>query len=838
MFQSYNFFCKMKNCIIYHSTMRWILVTVMAFILTSVSSENSESLSVEDIVKGLQTELKELQKVRQQDSETIRRLEEKVQHYAPTSSPNEDSASEFVRLTEAFSGMAGKEAWRNVKAMNHDATQVQGRDSKEMTSGRHLRTLLSSLLTASEAVEDHEPELRTDAMFLSQELFRLRKQVEESEARRKKEELASSGRIAVRWLQRTVENLRHEMREMASSLNMSATLAEREKTKTSLTLMRSDMVALGHRMDSVRVDRERNAALIQQLRQDMDELRTRLQESAAGQQRILVEMDALKEEFKEQILLSQKRSLEIANHRDSSRENRTDENHHPRLRHGHWKAEVDHLQDIIDNLENRQIDLLEQVQDIKQNQASFILKFNSLEEICLRFANNCDPLLSEQRKTSQRLEILEGIVNKTESQTMDIQSRVNNITSSGIKKLHGSTVQLFKALEHLESNYDKTTADIRREMSKLDYNLSQTQSDLEELRDRQIVSEQTMSNMKNDISSVETDSKRNHFRILLVQNAVLNRTLVGNQNSNMMAMQDIRISSLESKIKSLSNSVDAGRTELESLHRQVMEKADDRELSRWERTQRKVRETILELKEDLPKMKRQQEKIAEELELFAQELPQDCSGNSTLEHILENKSGTYLIRPPAELSHESPVKVYCDMETSDGQWTVIQRRMKGDQNFNKDWSFYKKGFGDVSGGDFWMGNDLLHDLTSSEDYALRIDIWDSAGQYKYAEYSTFRVLHESDSYRLVIAGYRGNASDAMTYHNGMAFSTPDRDNDASEATHCADFYNSGWWYNHCQYVNINGRYNTGITWYDIDAHEWSELMRVEMKIKPRKLVYI
>ncbi|GIY77027.1 angiopoietin-related protein 7 [Caerostris extrusa] len=111
------------------------------------------------------------------------------------------------------------------------------------------------------------------------------------------------------------------------------------------------------------------------------------------------------------------------------------------------------------------------------------------------------------------------------------------------------------------------------------------------------------------------------------------------------------------------------------------------------------------------------------------------------------------------------------MDTSGGHWTLIQRRSKGDQDFNKDWNYYKNGFGDVATGDFWLGNEILHQLTTNEDYMLRIDLWESTGKYKYAEYNTFEVLAEKDNFRLVLAGYHGNASDAMGYHNGMAFST-------------------------------------------------------------------
>ena len=45
-------------------------------------------------------------------------------------------------------------------------------------------------------------------------------------------------------------------------------------------------------------------------------------------------------------------------------------------------------------------------------------------------------------------------------------------------------------------------------------------------------------------------------------------------------------------------------------------------------------------------------------------------------------------------------------------------------------------------------------------------------------------------YRLHIGGYSGNAGDSMNYHNhnGMKFSTRDRDNDKSSGN-CAQAYN-------------------------------------------------
>ena len=45
------------------------------------------------------------------------------------------------------------------------------------------------------------------------------------------------------------------------------------------------------------------------------------------------------------------------------------------------------------------------------------------------------------------------------------------------------------------------------------------------------------------------------------------------------------------------------------------------------------------------------------------------------------------------------------------------------------------------------------------------------------DFSDFYVEDENDNYRLQVSGYNGTAGDWLNYHNGMQFSTTDRDND-------------------------------------------------------------
>jgi len=52
---------------------------------------------------------------------------------------------------------------------------------------------------------------------------------------------------------------------------------------------------------------------------------------------------------------------------------------------------------------------------------------------------------------------------------------------------------------------------------------------------------------------------------------------------------------------------------------------------------------------------------------------------------------------------------------------LIQQNINGTGAFNRSWAEYKVGFGD-SRGNYWLGNDLLSQLTLTGRYKLRVDI--------------------------------------------------------------------------------------------------------------------
>ncbi|XP_043553842.1 fibrinogen alpha chain [Chiloscyllium plagiosum] len=193
----------------------------------------------------------------------------------------------------------------------------------------------------------------------------------------------------------------------------------------------------------------------------------------------------------------------------------------------------------------------------------------------------------------------------------------------------------------------------------------------------------------------------------------------------------------------------------------------------------------------------------------------DCN-DIIQKHAFGDEDGLFKIKPTGSAG---VVTVYCDQSTGLGGWVLVQQRMDGSVHFNRSWAEYKQGFGSIDDqghGDIWLGNEILHLLTQKESI-FRVELEDWSGNEVFAEY-TVTVGSESESYRLNIADYGGNAGDALisgisldsehTSHASMKFSTYDRDNDKWEEN-CAEFYGGGWWYNSCQSANLNGIYYNG-----------------------------
>ncbi|XP_078073292.1 angiopoietin-1-like isoform X2 [Mustelus asterias] len=201
-----------------------------------------------------------------------------------------------------------------------------------------------------------------------------------------------------------------------------------------------------------------------------------------------------------------------------------------------------------------------------------------------------------------------------------------------------------------------------------------------------------------------------------------------------------------------------------------------------------------------------------------------------------NSSGIYTI----QLNNMSePKKVYCNMETAGGGWTVIQHRKDGTVDFHRTWKEYKMGFGNPSG-EHWLGNEMIFLHTNQRPCSLRIELRDWEGNQAYSSYEKIQVASEKQNYRLFLKGYSGTAGkqSSLVLH-GADFSTKDLDHDKCICK-CAQMLTGGWWFDACGPSNLNGIYYSagqklgklnGIKWHYFKGPSYS-LRTVTMMIRP------
>nr|AGT29865.1 fibrinogen gamma-like protein [Trachidermus fasciatus] len=310
----------------------------------------------------------------------------------------------------------------------------------------------------------------------------------------------------------------------------------------------------------------------------------------------------------------------------------------------------------------------------------------------------------------------------------------------------------------------------------------------------------------------------------------------------------------------------------EDFFKQTTNMMDD--IVRYEKTINAQEQQIFELQNLVASNERRMSDLKKASVLMQQRCSEPCKESVEIQSLtgtdcqdVANKgattSGLYYVKPA-----KSPEQflVYCEIDSFGRGFTVIQRRRDGSVDFHKDWIQYKNGFGYLSPDDtteFWLGNEKIHLLTANTAMptVLRIELVDWSGNKRYADYTMFRLGPEVDMYRLTYGYYfGGDAGDAFdgfdfgddpsdkfyTSHNGMQFSTVDKDNDKYQGS-CAQQDGSGWWMNRCHAAHLNGKYYQGGTYTEKDAGEfgydngiiwvtwhnrWYSLKETTMKIIP------
>ncbi|XP_037953126.1 ficolin-1-A-like isoform X2 [Teleopsis dalmanni] len=170
---------------------------------------------------------------------------------------------------------------------------------------------------------------------------------------------------------------------------------------------------------------------------------------------------------------------------------------------------------------------------------------------------------------------------------------------------------------------------------------------------------------------------------------------------------------------------------------------------------------------------------------------------------------------------------YCEADINGGGWLVIQRRQDGSVDFNRNWTDYKSGFGNINS-EFFFGLNKLHKLTNKNAHELMIVMRLFDSTVLHTKFDYFLIGSETEGYILKELGLRsGNSTFLLSWMEDFEFLTKDRYNNTLCNENFAKIINGGWWTsctNHWYYVgekiivpdlfdvgntDLNGIYNHG-----------------------------
>lgn len=581
--------------------------------------------------------------------------------------------------------------------------------------------------------------------------------------------------LTLTWLQHTIAELKGEMSELQTTLNGTRLLSMYETVDADLQLVKSDAKVVQKEQREEKERRMRAEAQVMELKAELSEVR----ENARG---VGITCAKVKSQLKSAQLewynsfknFKDKNSVDMPVDETLRYSNRN--SRHQRIVRKH----IIELERTTRELRNDQLELRnvlertkQELKTLKENQE--VDENNDAEEFDRINGNEVENFLKMHKINelkSQPTDSIERRLITLEEQQISNSNSLVNLTKqlTNFDRLHLSMLELLENVENVESKVDKNLPIFRKEISRIDVQVSEAMSKMAALQEDQVNTRSSVKAIGSTVSNV-----KERFDDLVLRNREFEETVQDLAKSN-----NVQHSKLHDHIlKSESSTVELNATK-STIH------------------------LVQELRS-----------FETEYKSIVNKLPHDCSKVS-------GPAGVYLIAP----GDNEPVMAYCN----EG-WTTVQKRSDGSVNFNRNWEEYSTGFGSATG-EHWLGNRNLHYLTRDNCSRLQVNMRDIYGKYWRAEYDRFTVSDYADGFRLVVGGYRGNSSDALDYQNRMEFSTVDNDRDTSN-THCASNYEGGWWFSHCQQANLNGRYNLGLTWFDGTRNEWIAVAWSEMRLRKR-----
>lgn len=219
----------------------------------------------------------------------------------------------------------------------------------------------------------------------------------------------------------------------------------------------------------------------------------------------------------------------------------------------------------------------------------------------------------------------------------------------------------------------------------------------------------------------------------------------------------------------------------------------DDQLQEYEDKLKKQNEIISERDQQMSKLKIERKTCEQTMEKYDAKLVKSCVP-------YQDSPGVHQLSLSAYLTFD----VLCANVINRRGWTVIQQRIDGKEDFNRNWATYKNGFGSFDG-DFFLGLEKIHRLTMDQPHELFVNLTTYGGRFSWLIYDHFAIAGEAEQYKIITLESNHNHTgllqeyDFFSRHKFSNFSTFDRDNDRNENKNCAEIHNTGWWYGNCQY---------------------------------------
>lgn len=357
-------------------------------------------------------------------------------------------------------------------------------------------------------------------------------------------------------------------------------------------------------------------------------------------------------------------------------------------------------------------------------------------------------------------------------------------------ELKQKILSLEKSQSMLGNRVENVSKQAEEKMGKVEESIIRVYESLENIEEK---FENNKSEEKRELSKLEVNAAKKYAELSLTREELVNLR---------RTVQALSVSASKLQEKS-----DLQRDSITSLKSSLVNVTRTRDLEA-------VSSPLLGL-EGASGITKELERAEDDYRTMIESLPANCE---------EHHDGLTMLAPGGQAL---PLLVSCHRG-----WIVIGRRIDGTVDFDRKWNEYAEGFGSPLN-ELWLGNEAIHRLTRDNCTRLGIDLVDIYGNRWRAEYENFRVDSDETGYRMSVSGYSGNATDAFSYQNGMAFSAKDKDMDTSSSD-CAANYRGGWWFSHCQHANLNGRYSLGLAWYRADTNQWMAVVSAVMSIQRKQ----